>query len=120
VNMRVYGSERMSADRHTGHVQRGNGRNGLNKLMRMMWGLGLVPLAACAPQGTTQQNLADYEAAVASIGCELVTEADYLPVELQAGLTREQATAITQYMVASGRAKRLESGGIRLKTGGCA
>ena len=88
--------------------------------MPMFLGSFLVLLAACTPQGTTQQNIADYEAAVASIGCDLVTESDYLPVELQAGLTREQATAITQYMVASGRAKRLEGGGIRLTTGGCA
>ena len=54
--------------------------------------IAALGLTACAipPQGVSTQNLAEFDAAVASIGCRLVTEADYLPVELQTGLSREQ------------------------------
>ena len=82
----------------------------------------LGPLAACAlpPQDVSRQNIADYEAAVASIGCVLVNESDYLPVELQAGLTRQQALDITKYQLAAGNAVRLSTGGVKLTTGACA
>lgn len=85
-------------------------------------GAGLVFLAGCAlpPQGVSPEDLNEYRVAVASIGCEMATEADYLPVELQAGLTREQSTAITSYMLAAGEAERMENGGVKLKTGACA
>ena len=66
------------------------------------------------------EKLTAYKTAVASIGCEMVTEADYLPVELQADLTREQSTAITSYLLAAGEAERLDNGGVKLKTGACA
>ena len=81
-----------------------------------------VFLAACAipPQGTTPQDIANYEAAVASIGCTLVTEPDYLAVGLQAGLSREQLLGITQYQLAADRAESLPEGGIKLTTGVCA
>ena len=81
-----------------------------------------VGLAGCAlpPDGTSAQNIADYEAAVASIGCKLVHESDYLPVELQAGLTREQTLAITKYQLAADRAVSLPDGGVKLTTGACA
>jgi hypothetical protein len=83
---------------------------------------GLVLLAGCAmpPEGVSAEDLSDYKLAVASIGCDMVTEADYLPVELQAGLTREQTTAITSYLLAAGEAERMDNGGVKLKTGACA
>jgi hypothetical protein len=79
-------------------------------------------LAACAlpPQGTTPQDIANYEAAVASIGCDLVTEPDYLAVGIQTGLSREQLLGITQYQLAADRAVSLPEGGIKLTTGACA
>jgi hypothetical protein len=82
----------------------------------------LFALAGCdiPPEGTTAENIAEYELAVASIGCELVGESDYLPVEFQAGLTREQSTAITSYMLSTGKAERLPDGGVKLITGACA
>ena len=78
-------------------------------------------LAGCdvPPEGTTGEDVTRYEMAVASIGCELVGESDYLPVELQAGLTREQTVAITSRMLASGKAAKLSTGGVRLMTGAC-
>jgi hypothetical protein len=85
-------------------------------------GFALVSLAACdvPPEGTTPENVAEYELAVASIGCELVSDSDYLPVEFQAGLTREQSTAITAYMLSTDKAERLANGGVKLTTGACA
>jgi hypothetical protein len=79
-------------------------------------------LGACAfpPQGVSTQNIADFDAAVASIGCRLVTEPDYLAVELQSGLTREQTRDLAQYKLAADQAESLESGGIVLTTGACA
>jgi hypothetical protein len=88
-----------------------------------VWGgSALLLLAACdvPPEGTTPENIAEYELAVASIGCELVGESDYLPIEFQAGLTREQSTAITSYMLSTGKAERLPEGGVKLTTGACA
>lgn len=79
-------------------------------------------LAGCdvPPQGTSGEDVARYQAAVESIGCQMVTESDYLPVELQADLTREQSTAITQHMLSTGKAVKLSTGGIKLTTGACA
>ncbi|WP_306116637.1 MULTISPECIES: hypothetical protein [unclassified Roseovarius] len=79
-------------------------------------------LAGCAlpPDGVSREKIAEYEAAVASIGCVLKHESDYLPVELQAGLTREQTLAITKYQLAADRAESLEDGGVKLTTGACA
>ncbi len=90
---------------------------------RVLAGLSLAGLlAACAipPQGISTQNIAEFDAAVASIGCSLVTEADYLAVELQTGLTREQLVELAQYKLTAEQATRLESGGITLTTGACA
>ena len=85
-------------------------------------GLALLSLAACdvPPEGTTAENVAEFELAAASIGCTLIGESDYLPVEFQAGLTREQSTAITSYMLSTGKAERLPEGGVKLTTGACA
>ncbi|SEQ39566.1 hypothetical protein [Thalassovita taeanensis] len=79
-------------------------------------------LAGCAvpPQGTSAEDLANYEAAVASIGCVMFGESDYLPVEFQTGLTREQVIALTQYELAAGKAEKLPEGGVKLITGACA
>ena len=88
--------------------------------------LGSVGLAcvlagcAAAPEGTSQDDVSDYLAAAASIGCELKHESDYAPVEFQAGLTREQAVSITNFLVARGDAQSLEGGGVRVTSGPCA
>jgi hypothetical protein len=81
--------------------------------------LSLVAACAVPPQGVSQQSLVDFDAAVASIGCDMVGESDYLPVELQTGLTREQVIRVAQYRVAAEAAVNLEGGGIRLVTGDC-
>ena len=85
-------------------------------------GPALLLLAGCdiPPEGTNVEDVARYEAAVASIGCVMRDESDYLPVELQADLTREQTTAISSYLLASERAVKLSDGGIKLTTGACA
>ena len=85
-------------------------------------GAALLGLAGCAlpPDGVSPQQVANYEVAVASIGCVLKHESDYLPVELQAGLTREQTLAITKYELAADRAVNLPDGGVKLTTGACA
>lgn len=82
----------------------------------------LGALAACAlpPLGTSQADIQAYDDAVASIGCTLGTEADYLPVEFQTGLSRDQLLAIGKYKLAAEQAVSLENGGIKLTTGACA
>jgi len=81
-----------------------------------------LALAGCAmpPSDVSEAQLALYDEAVASIGCELRFESDYLPVEFQAGLNREQAIAISQYKIALGEAESLPDGGVKLTTGACA
>ncbi|MCZ7675945.1 MAG: hypothetical protein M5U35_08860 [Roseovarius sp.] len=85
-------------------------------------GLALLALAACggAPEGVNEDMVADYVAAAATIGCVMKFDTDYLPVELQAGLTRQQALDITTYLVATERAVNLPDGGVKLTTGACA
>ena len=82
----------------------------------------LFALAGCdvPPEGTTAEDAARFQAAVASIGCDLVDESDYLPVELQTGLTRDQSTAMAGYLLSTDNAVRLSNGGIRVTTGACA
>jgi hypothetical protein len=85
--------------------------------------IAVVPLVtACAlpPKSVSPQDIANYEAAVASIGCDMVYDSDFLPVELQTGLTREQVTDITKYELAAGNAEAWPEGGVRLITGACA
>ena len=93
----------------------------LTRFSALLLGAGLF-LSACAvpPQGTNAQDIANYAAAVASIGCSLVTEPDYLAVGLQTGLSREQLLAMTQYQLTARRAVSLPEGGIKLTTGVCA
>lgn len=86
------------------------------------WVVAGLALAGCAlpPEGVSREKIAEFEAAVASVGCVLKHESDYLPVELQAGLTREQTLAITKYELAADRAVSLPDGGVKLTTGACA
>jgi hypothetical protein len=85
-----------------------------------MAGVGLLTACAMAPEGVSQEDLAAFDEAVASIGCELVGESDYLPVELQTGLNREQVVQTAAFRVAAEQAVQLENGGVRLTTGSCA
>ncbi|WP_294608223.1 hypothetical protein [uncultured Roseovarius sp.] len=82
--------------------------------------LGLTAACALPPKGVSAKDIAAYDAAVASVGCKLVGESDYLPVEFQTGLTRQQVLDITAYKLSSGGAERLPDGGVKLTTGACA
>ena len=79
-------------------------------------------LVACAtvPEGISEQDLGRYDAAVASLGCTLVTEPDYLAAGMQTGLSRAQLLDVTAYKLSSDAARRLPGGGIELTTGACA
>lgn len=79
-------------------------------------GIGMLGIP---PASVNPSDIANYEAAVASIGCNLITEADYEPVEIQTGLTREQVLNITQFELDAGKAARIETGGVQLQTGAC-
>ena len=80
-------------------------------------------LAGCLsvpPQGITPEQRADFVLAAASIGCVLRDESDYQPVELQAGLTREQTLTLVQHHLTWGGAVKLPGNdGIRITTGAC-
>lgn len=90
------------------------------------WGaplVGVTLLAGCLdipPEGVSAEQIAEYDLAVASIGCNMVGESDFLPVELQTGLTREQVIEITEYKLTREEAARTSDGGVRLMTGACA
>ncbi|SFD81760.1 hypothetical protein [Roseivivax sediminis] len=81
--------------------------------------LSLIAACAMPPEGTDEQDLAAFDSAVSSVGCDLRTESEYLAVELQTGLTRAQLGEMSQYKVETGSAVRLEGGGVRLTTGPC-
>ncbi|SLN42709.1 hypothetical protein ROJ8625_02095 [Roseivivax jejudonensis] len=78
--------------------------------------------AACAmpPEGTTEEDALAFDSALASLGCDLRTEPQYLAAELQTGLTRGQLLEMSEFKVDTGAAVRLEGGGVRLVTGSCA
>ena len=82
----------------------------------------LTYLGACAlpPEGVEAPQLAGFDAAVASIGCDLVSESDYIPVELQTGLTRAQVQETAAYKLAQGQGVSLSNGGFRSTVGACA
>ncbi|MGB7318316.1 MAG: hypothetical protein WBC85_10165, partial [Planktotalea sp.] len=63
---------------------------------------------------------ANFDAAVASIGCDLKFESDYLPVELQTGMNREEIQAMAANKVRRGQAVALGGGGVRSTVGTCA
>mgnify|MGYP001799498090 CR=1 FL=1 len=90
------------------------------RLLALFTALGFVAACALPPQGVTQQDLANFDLAVASIGCDLIGESDYLPVELQTGLTRQQVIDTAQFRLATDAAVQLENGGVRLVIGDCA
>ncbi len=78
-------------------------------------------IAGCVlPEGVTDEDLISFDAAVASIGCDLVDESDYLPVELQTGMPRAKLVTVAQYKVEQKEAVPLSNGGVRLVTGVCA
>lgn len=81
----------------------------------------LVLAAGCSgpPEGTTQDTVSDFMLAASTIGCELVHDSDYAPVEFQAGITREQALEITGFLLAQGDAVSLPDGGVRITAGPC-
>ena len=81
--------------------------------------LGLTAACAMPPEGVDDAALAAFDNAVASVGCVLQTERQYLPVELQTGLTREQVQEVAAYRIALEEAVALESGGVRLVSGAC-
>lgn len=83
--------------------------------------LPLIATAGCAlpPKGIDDAQLRAFDEAVASIGCTLDYESDYLPVELQTGLTREQLQQVANYRIAAGSGVASEAGGFRLTTGTC-
>ena len=85
-------------------------------MKRAFAALVCVPLlAGCfAPDDVDEFQLAAFDDAVTSIGCVLETERQYLPVELQTGLTREKVAEVAAYRVSRREAEQLESGGIRL------
>ena len=92
-------------------------------MKRLAAGLTLPALlAGCvtAPKGVSEQDLTSFDAALASIGCELTGESDYMPMELQTGLNRETLVEVAQYRIAKEQAIGLENGGVRLITGACA
>ncbi len=81
-----------------------------------------VLIVACTmvPESVTTEDIAFYDAAVASLGCAIVTEPDYLAAGMQTGLSRAQLLDITAYKLSSGEAERRPAGGIELTTGACA
>ncbi|ETW11779.1 lipoprotein [Roseivivax marinus] len=80
----------------------------------------LVAGCTMPPDGTNEQDIAAYDSALASIGCNLRTEGDYQAMELQTGLTRQQLADMSAYKVETDAVRRLEGGGFRLVVGPCA
>lgn len=91
-------------------------------LTRLTVVCGLMALAACAtpPSDLPLGAAENFNDAVASVGCVLRTERDYLPVELQTGMTRQQAIEMAQYKIATGEAVSLSDGAVQLVVGDCA
>jgi hypothetical protein len=82
----------------------------------------ILGLSGClaAPQGTTVEDVALFDAAVMSLGCRLVVEGDYLATELQTGLTREQVVAMLNYKLTLKEAEKRAEGGYTFTGGACA
>ena len=82
---------------------------------------GLPLMAGCVlPDGVTQDDVAAFDAAVASVGCDLGTEREFIAVGFQTGIPRETLVEIAQYQLSLDRALPLSNGGVRLVTGACA
>ena len=100
----------------------------MKKLCLVLAGFGL--LAGCdeATMATIpgtdqfqarQAEVTAWEQAVATVKCTLATESQYLPVELQAGLSRERVSEILGQKIAAGEAVALSDGGYRYIAGPC-
>jgi hypothetical protein len=90
----------------------------MKKFVTALAALGLT--AACVPpQGVTTADLAAFDSAVASVGCDLSEDKHYLPVELQTGIPREKLQEIASYKLSQKEAVSLSNGGIRLVIGSC-
>ena len=78
--------------------------------------------AACAATSpdTTAEDGARFDAAAASLGCALRSEGDYLAVEMQTGLARQQLLDLATFRLSTGGAERQPDGGVKLTTGACA
>jgi hypothetical protein len=63
---------------------------------------------------------ANFDDAIASIGCDLRFESDYFPVELQTGMSREEIQKMAASKVRRGQAVAISGGGIRSTVGACA
>ncbi|MEP5153591.1 hypothetical protein [Planktotalea sp.] len=81
--------------------------------------LGCVDVPATGGGASAVDNSANFDAAVASIGCELKYESDYIPVEFQTGMSREDITKMAASKVRRGHAVALAGGGIRSTVGSC-
>ena len=90
------------------------------KFLAPLTALGLLAACAMPPQGVPADAIASYDEAVASVGCTLRSEKDYLPVEIQTGMTRQQVLEMTAYKLATEKAVKLEDGSVKLTTGACA
>lgn len=77
--------------------------------------VGCTPL----PDGVTKEMMATYDAAVASIGCDIITDRHYLPLELQTGFSREQLIEMGRYRIATDAGLPIVGGGMRLYSGEC-
>jgi hypothetical protein len=76
---------------------------------------GCTPL----PDGVTKEMMSTYDAAVASIGCDVITERHYLPLELQTGFSREQLIEMGRYRISKDAGLPIAGGGMRLYSGAC-
>ena len=92
----------------------------MNRILGASAALALLSACAMPPDGVTEDRLAMFDTAVASIGCDLVSEEDYIPVELQTGLTRAQVRDTADYKIETEQGVALSNGGFRLTTGACA
>ena len=91
-----------------------------SRLVPALAALALTAACALPPEGVDTAQMAAYDDAVASIGCVMKTEREYLAVELQTGMTREQTIQMGQARMATGAAVPVEGGGVMLVTGRCA
>lgn len=79
-----------------------------------------VEMTASEDGRSPAEDATNFDAALASIGCDLKFEKDYLPVELQTGMSRAELTKLAASKVRRGQAVALEGGGVRSTVGACA
>ena len=91
-----------------------------SKCLKSFLLVALISGCGAPPEGTSQDDIADFILAASTSGCDLGHDSDYAPVEFQAGLTREQALNITGFLMARGDAVALPEGGVRITGGACA